>query len=181
MSSKERSDTSYRSEWPLGEIRGRFIFLQEAVFAVERFLPTYRGVDGDHEGIAFLCGFEVGETTIYTTALAPPAEHSRGRVWCREEHITVATQTARELGLGLLAQVHSHPGDGTGHSYGDDEMIFMPFDGMLSIVVPNYARFGLHPLDSLGVHQFQDGQWVLCRPDGVRNAISIAPAGVDLR
>ncbi len=178
---KKRETDYYRREWPTGDIHGRFVFLEDAVVAVERFLPTYRGVDGDHEGITFLCGFEVGDTTFYTTATAPNAEHSHGRVWCREEHIAEVSQASGQLWLGLLAQVHSHPGGGTGHSYGDDEMVLMPFEGMLSIVVPNYARFGLLPLHSLGVHQFQDGKWVLCTRDSVRQAFSIVPAGVDVR
>lgn len=178
---KKRDGDQFRLEWPTSDIRGRFVFVEDAVAALERLLPSYRGVDGAHEGISFLCGFEIDKTTVYTTAIAPNAEHSHGRVWCRDEHLVEATRAARDIGLGLLAQVHSHPGGGTGHSWGDDEMIFMPFERMLSIVVPNYGRFGLRPLDSLGVHQFQDGQWVLCRRDSVRAALSIIPSGIDMR
>jgi hypothetical protein len=67
------------------------------------------------------------------------------------------------------------------HSEGDDEMVFMPFAGMLSIVVPCYARFDLRPLDGLGVHQFQDGRWILAERESVRNNLIVAPNSIDVR
>jgi hypothetical protein len=91
------------------------------------------------------------------------------------------TAAARAEGLGVLCQVHSHPGSHTGHSFGDDEMIFMPFEQMLSIVVPRYGHFGMRPLDSLGVHQFQDGQWVICEHASVKRQLRIIPADKDIR
>ncbi len=66
------------------------------------------------------------------------------------------------MGLGLLAQVHSHPGEDARHSDGDDKMVVAPYQGMLSIVVPHYGHVGMTPLSEVGVHQFQDGHWVLC-------------------
>lgn len=149
--------------------------------ALERLLPGYRGPDGSHEGLGFLAGYEIGELTLYATAIAPRADHGPRHVRCSEVQIAEATAAARGLGLGLLAQVHSHPADATGHSLGDDRMVFMPYEGMLSIVVPEYARFGLRPLDSLGVHQFQDGRWVLCERVSVRTNFAVLPGAEDLR
>jgi len=34
--------------------------------------------------------------------------------------------------MGILCQVHSHPGSDTRHSDGDDELVLLPFEGMLS-------------------------------------------------
>ncbi len=72
-----------------------------------------------------------------------------------------AARRARALGLGILAQVHSHPGDDTRHSDGDDELVVMPFEKMLSLVAPHYGRH-LQSIDDFAVHQFQDRRWVLC-------------------
>lgn len=168
-------------ELPTGTLTGSFQITDAAVDALERVLPTYRGVDGAHEGICFLCGYETATTTVYVTAVAPEADHGRGHVRCSEEAILAVTKAAREYGLGLLAQVHSHPSGVTGHSYGDDEMVFMPFDGMLSIVVPDYAHFGLRPLDSLGVHQYQQARWVLCSRESIRGNFAVVPTSQDLR
>lgn len=166
---------------PRGDLRGQFRITDAAVAALERLLPTYRGVDGSHEGIAFLAGFEMPGLTLFTTVFAPDADHGWGHVRCSEAQVSAVTQAAHAEGLGVLAQVHTHPSGGTGHSWGDDEMVLMPYEGMLSIVVPQYAAFGVHPLYSLGVHQFQEGRWVLCSTESVRAAFHSIPSGVDLR
>lgn len=181
MRTRKQDQDWLRRKLPTGPLRGRFQITSGAVEALEQLLPTYRGHDGPHEGICFLCGYETPTTTLYLTAVAPDADHGRGHVRCPEQAVAAVTNTARQHGLGLLAQVHSHPTGSTGHSLGDDEMVFLPFEGMLSIVVPDYGHFGLRPLDSLGVHQYQDGRWVLCARDSVRAQFTIVPAGRDLR
>jgi proteasome lid subunit RPN8/RPN11 len=171
----------FRRKLPMGAIRGRFQIADSALEAIAGLLPTYRGVDGSHEGICFLAGYETGELTLYLTTIAPKADHGPRHVRCSETQVAEATAATRSSGLGLLAQVHSHPSGATGHSLGDDEMVFMPFEGMLSIVVPDYGRFGLLPLDSLGVHQFQDGRWVLCERASVQENFAVVSAAEDLR
>lgn len=171
----------FRRELPTGTLQGSFQITDSAVEALERLLPTYRGVDGPHEGICFLCGYETATLTLYTTAISPDADHGPGHVRCSEEAIAAVTKTARAHGLGLLAQVHSHPTGATGHSLGDDEMVFMPFEGMLSIVVPDYARFGVRPLHSLGVHQYQNGRWLICSRESIRANFATVPTLRDLR
>jgi hypothetical protein len=171
-------------ELPRGPLRGRFYVLETVINALERLLPTYRGPDGSHEGIAFLFGSVLsGDSTIFLTAVAPNADHRRGYVQCSEQQVAEATGAVRRLGagLGLLAQVHTHPGEYSMHSVGDDTMVFMPFEGMLSIVVPYYAHFGLRPIDSLGVHQFQDGHWVLVERDSVHHNFLVVPNSLDIR
>jgi proteasome lid subunit RPN8/RPN11 len=74
-----------------------------------------------------------------------------------------AARAARARRLGIIAQVHSHPGTDTRHSDGDDTMVFMPYEGMFSLVVGNYGRDGLLPDEGAGLHQFQDHRWVLVR------------------
>jgi proteasome lid subunit RPN8/RPN11 len=176
-----RAGSGFRHEPPTGTLRGSFQITDAAIAALEQLLPTYRGPDGPHEGICFLCGYEIGIVTLYVSAIAPDADHGPGHVRCSEREIAAVTKAAREHGLGLLAQVHSHPSGLTGHSLGDDEMVFMPFEGMLSIVVPEYGRFGLRPLDSLGVHQYQGGRWLLCSRASIRANFTIVPALRDLR
>jgi proteasome lid subunit RPN8/RPN11 len=181
VSRRDKERKPNRNDLPTGDLRGRFFVTEDALRGLERILPTYRGADGDHEGIGFLCGFETERGTILTTTIAPEADHGRGHVRCRDDQVGDAIRIANRLGLGLIAQVHSHPSGGTGHSYGDDDMVFMPFEGMLSIVVPHYAHYGLRPIDSLGVHQFQDGRWRLMSRDSVREAILLIPSEIDLR
>ena len=63
------------------------------------------------------------------------------------------------MGLGILAQVHSHPGRDTRHSDGDDDLVVMPFENMLSLVAPYYGR-AIRAITDFSVHQFQDRRWV---------------------
>jgi hypothetical protein len=178
-----RRDTEER-KLPRAALRGRFFILESVVESLERLLPTYRGPDGSHEGIAFLFGRVLrANETMFLSAVAPNADHRRGYVRCSEQQVAEATAAVRELGLGLglLAQVHTHPGEFSMHSVGDDTMILMPFEGMLSIVVPYYAHFGLRPLDSLGVHQFQDARWVLADRNSIRKNLLVVPNSLDVR
>lgn len=166
---------------PRGKLRGRFMIAEGALEATERLLCSFRGSDGDHEGIVYLLGRELDDLTVYTTALAPDADHGWGHVLCQPEAISAAQRAAREEGLAVLAQVHSHPRGSTEHSEGDDDLVLMPFEGMLSIVAPWYGHTGMRPLDGLGVHQFQDGRWRLARPESVREQFTIASNTIDLR
>ena len=175
-------------QWPaacrtirMAPLLGRFGILDSVVDSLERILPTYRGPEGSHEGIALLCGVELPHITLFTTAVFPEADHRRDYVQCSEDQFAAASAVARKSGLGVIAQVHTHPTDSALHSLGDDDMVRPRYEGMLSIVVPAYGRHGLRPLYSLGVHQFQDSTWVLAEHEDVRQNIVIVPTAVDLR
>lgn len=173
-----------RDRWrrmTVAPLRGEFRILEPVLIELERWLPTYRGAGGQHEGIAFLAGFERLGASVFTTAIFPEADHRSGYVRCDELQFAAASAAARSHGLGLLAQVHSHPHGWTEHSPGDDEMVQPAYEGMLSIVVPNYAMTGLQPLDSLGIHQLQEGKWVLAERQSIKDHFSVLPAGLDLR
>jgi proteasome lid subunit RPN8/RPN11 len=166
---------------PRRPLRGRFLLAEAALAETERLLPTYRDSQGDHEGIVFWLGRQLDDLTVLTTALAPNAITSPGSVECSREQMAEAVDVAARRGLGLLAQVHSHPSGWCEHSLGDDEMIFMPYEGMLSVVAPRYGRTGMRPLAGIGVHQHQDGRWVAAEPASVTESLIVIPAGIDLR
>ena len=54
----------------------------------------------------------------------------------------------------------------TRHSDGDDELIVMPFENMLSLVAPFYGRT-VSSITDFSIHQFQNHRWVLCSRDSV--------------
>jgi hypothetical protein len=158
----------------------RRLFVHEAVLLqTEQLLPTYRDPDSSHEGIIFWGGLEYHDRVFVLSAVAPMADHGPGHVRCDERAVLDTSRTFRRSGLGVVAQVHSHPGDYAVHSLGDDKMILMPFEGMLSIVVPWYGRFGMRPLTMCGIHEFQHGKWILCTSNS--SAITIIPVARDLR
>jgi hypothetical protein len=176
MRSRER-----KPRLPVRGLRGEFLITEAAIYAAARILPTFRGPDGDHEGIVFLLGFEASDLTVLTTALAPDAGHGWGQVICDEHAVGAASRAARHHGLAVLAQLHTHGNDSTEHSIGDDNLVVMPFEGMLSLIAPWYGRTGLVPLHGLGVHQYQDGNWVGISPESARSNFRIIPDAIDLR
>ncbi|HUE85102.1 MAG TPA: Mov34/MPN/PAD-1 family protein [Vicinamibacterales bacterium] len=165
---------------PRAALRGRFFISESALAAAERLLPTYRGPDGDHEGVLFMLGFETPEWTLFTSVVAPEAAHGQGHVRADEAAVAAAARAARGHGLGVLGEIHSHPSGWTEHSHGDDELVLMPFEGMLSLVVPHYGHWGMRPLEGLGIHQYQDGRWVAV-VRGIREGLTVIPSALDVR
>jgi hypothetical protein len=162
-----------RKPLPTGPARGRLIVSRAVVGDTLLALRSFRGSDGEHEGIVFWGG-TVGTDTLITiaVAVAPQAIHTWGSVRVDERAVSAAARALRPYGAGLIAQVHSHPGDGTHHSDGDDDLVLMPFEGMFSLIVGRYAAGSLD-LDAIGVHQFQDGRWVLVT--NAANAVVVVP------
>lgn len=142
---------------PRGELRGTHRVSSALVASSASVLRQYAELR--HEGLVFWLGLRVGETTYYLSVAAPATDHGPQRVLFDAQAFGDAAQRAREHGLCLLAQVHTHPGDEARHSDGDDDLIPLPFEGMLSLVAPRYGT-DLVNLDGLVVHQFQDGRWV---------------------
>lgn len=168
---------------PTGELHGRFLITDSLIHDTRHALVSFATAgldDGGHEGMAFWAGREVEGATILLQVIVPDCDHSSGRVMASREAVGHAARAARSAGLGILCQVHSHPGWDGRHSDGDDDLILLPFEGMLSVVVPFFGAM-FSSMTRCCVHQFQTGRWVLCsRESVVRNFTIVSPV-VDLR
>jgi hypothetical protein len=161
----------------IGEIRGQFLILEPIIAATRDVLigSALEGIhDGGHEGLVFWGGRQHGNFSIFTTVVVPQVTNSRGGVWVSERAVGDASRRARSLGIALLCQVHSHPCEDARHSEGDDSLITMPFEGMLSVVVPEFG-IGFSDLNGSKIHQFQDSHWVLCSAASVTASVSVIP------
>lgn len=168
---------------PSSELRGRFVLADGVLEATRRGLVSFAvaGIhDGGHEGMVFWAGHRHGDWTCFLQALVPDAAHGPGSVMADRAAVGVAARVARAQGLGIVAQVHSHPGSDARHSDGDDDLVLMPFEGMLSVVVPDFG-IELTSLAETCVHQFQDGRWVLCSAASVAQQIIVVSTYQDLR
>lgn len=174
----------YRTHaWPSDELRGVFFVTDEILRATQRVLVDYGtrgGPNRGHEGLVFWMGRAEGECTRFLQVVAPTTDHGFGHVNVGREQVGEVARTGRHYELGLLSQIHSHPGDDARHSDGDDDMILLPFEGMLSIVVPDFGRSFIS-ISQARVHQFQGGQWVLCTETSVARQFVTVPTLVDLR
>jgi proteasome lid subunit RPN8/RPN11 len=126
-----------------------------------------------HEGLVLWLGVKEEDDTVIVAVAAPNVSHGPARVEIDRHEVGLASKAARASGLSLLAQVHSHPGGDTRHSDGDDEMILLPHEGAYSLVVGRYGQQRIEARPTLGLHQYQDGRWVLARP--VSGSFILAP------
>jgi proteasome lid subunit RPN8/RPN11 len=122
--------------------------------------------------LVFWLGRTIGADTLVLSTAAPPTEHRRDGVFVAEPAVAATARAARAMGLGLVAQIHSHPGSDTRHSDGDDQLVLMPFDGMFSVVVADYGQGSLLPMQGAGLHQYQHDRWVHITGD----TLTVVPA-----
>ena len=149
---------------PRGTLRGRYRIADDLIAETQLALRAFDEAgrhEGGHEGICYWAGREEPSLTSLEAVVVPPAHHERFGVFVSAPEFGEVAHRARAMGLGVLAQVHSHPGRDTRHSDGDDDLVVMPFENMLSLVAPHYGRT-LTSIKIFSIHQFQDHRWVLC-------------------
>ena len=162
-------------------VDGPEIWLPESVAAeTEDLLRSYGGTE-DHEGIVYWGGAEATGGAVALTAISPSAVTTWGSFQTDADANTEIVSLLSRLGLSLIAQVHSHPGDWVDHSDGDDAGALVRFPGFWSLVVPRFARHGFRPLNRCGVHLFQSGEFRRLTEEAVSAQVHLVPAAVDLR
>lgn len=168
---------------PVGSLRGTYLITSQVLRSTREALTSFAQAgheDGGHEGLVFWAGREFNGTTVLLHVVIPRAHHSPLRVMVDAVEVGRMQRALRPRRLALLTQVHSHPGQDTRHSDGDDALILMPFEGMLSLVAPNYGA-EWDRIEQLGVHQFQEGRWVWCTTESVRAHCLVIPDVEDMR
>jgi proteasome lid subunit RPN8/RPN11 len=146
---------------PIAPAIGKLIVAEQCLDPTRAILRLSRGFGGtSHEGLVFWLGRTVGTSTLVLSVGAPNLESTPGSVRVNEDEVGQIARSARAHMLGVVAQVHSHPGFDTRHSDGDDKLVFMPFHGMFSLVVADYGNGGLTLADGVGLHQYQRDHWV---------------------
>jgi proteasome lid subunit RPN8/RPN11 len=149
-----------RTPLPIAAAIGKLLVAEQVVTPTLAALRASSGPDGPHEGLVLWLGRTVATTTVVLAQVCPPARTGGDFVLLDERAVAAASRTARRCGLGVVAQVHSHPGRDTRHSDGDDQLVLMPFEGMFSLVVASYGTGSLDPGHGAGLHQYQDQRWV---------------------
>lgn len=168
---------------PQADINGTFIVSAPIIEATKKALTSFALLglkQGGHEGLCYWAGRELGSVQVFSSVIIPRADHGPQRVMVSKEEVGRAAHVARSMQLGILCQVHSHPGSDARHSDGDDNLILLPFEGMLSVVAPHYGT-RIQSVDDFSFHQYQNGRWVLCTPRSVREQVAVVPTLCDLR
>ncbi len=156
----------YRAPWPLFASKStrvqypdRILLSNSLLDNTVRCLRSFGAEEECHEGIVYWAGVEAGSQWWLLACIKPDAVTTWGSYRTTAATNAKAILAARHFDLHLLAQVHSHPGKWVNHSQGDEQGAFMPFEGFLSIVVPNYGLHDAFSLDQCGIHRFERGRF----------------------
>ena len=144
------------------------------VSATKTALQQCRGTDGRHEGLVYWLGRWCEHDALIMSAFIPASDHGPQHVFIAEDEVGRMSRRGRSFGVAVVAQVHSHPGNDTRHSDGDDKLILMPHEGMFSLVVARYGDGGLLTTEGVSLHQYQDRRWTLITAP-TSNSFIIAP------
>ncbi len=109
------------------------------------------------EGIVYWVGKETADGLLVTEVVVPKATVTPVSFRVSSfENARIMTELVKK-GLQLIAQVHGHHSRlGVEHSLFEEEMGFMPYDGLISIVVANYGKNGLLPLtQNTGIYIYE--------------------------
>lgn len=159
---------------------GQLIVSDLVVEKTRQLLQSFGESHVRHEGLIYWLGRRLDQDTLVVSLLAPRSASSPQRVMASAKDIGIAAKCARRDKLSMVAQVHSHPGNDTRHSDGDDQLVLMPFEGMYSIVVAHYGKGGIGHGQGTGIHQYQAGRWVRITDD-LGPGMIVVPHAVDLR
>lgn len=103
----------------------------------------------------------------------------------RRSLLRVGSDTTAEMGrwlrshsqLGLI-QVHTHPGEWTGHSETDNDFPIASSEGFVSVVWPRFAASPVRDAADLGVHRLIAGAWHQLPGDDATRLIRVVESEV---
>jgi hypothetical protein len=130
------------------------------------------------EGVVYWFGIESATSAVVTSLMVPDAESGSGYVRTSVQANAEVVSRIAGTRLVYIGQAHSHPGVNVEHSETDDVDTFACFDGVISVVVPWFGRYGFHLIDC-GVYRHIGGQFRQIR--NVDQHIQILPSFIDLR
>jgi hypothetical protein len=146
----------------------------------ERMLDAFSEFDRDLERVAYFDGVAFAEGGVATTLCLPLARSQPRSFQVPAEAMSAAGKHLRAHRMRRLAQVHTHPGDWTGHSPYDDKRAYSQRPGAISIVLPSYAR-NRPTLAEAGVHVRGEDLWRELEPREVDSFVRAVPSVIDLR
>ena len=135
--------------------RKRYLISSKVIRDTERVLQDYACKSPSNEGLVYWAGKISDNVVNVTTVIAPNTESDAYLVSTSHKDNFHVVNELNELKLVEVAQVHSHPGCEVDHSYGDDRWAAFKFEGLLSLVVPNYCKEGILPLEKCGIHRYK--------------------------
>ena len=130
------------------------------------------------EGVVYWFGIEGPGIAVVTTLIIPDADTRYGSIHTSEQANGEVVSALVGTPLVYLGQAHSHPGSHVSHSPIDDQHTFARCDGIISVVVPWFGRYGLD-VEVCGIYRHENGHFQQVRD--IQAHLRIVPGLTDLR
>lgn len=121
-------------------------------------LDLRRRGGGRGESGAFLLGAERGQRSVTTTYICyddlDPNAYQGGGIAFHAVGCAALWSRCRERRLEILADVHTHPGDGVGQSEIDQRNPMIPVVGHTALIIPRFAFTPWWTLKSVGIYEY---------------------------
>lgn len=157
----------------------KYFIPNAAIKRTEAVLQEYGNHEDPHEGLVYWGGTIDNATIRVTAVFAPETDSSYGRVstsYSTNSQYVTYLDNKRIIHIG---QVHSHPGMSINHSEGDDQWTAFKSKGLISIVVPQFCKYGILPIQQCGVHRYENGQFIKLNSTYVKKHITITREPID--
>jgi hypothetical protein len=134
------------------------------------------------EDMAVVLGVRTSDADVATSVLRPGLQRAPG--WYEQKmnqswHDLYDFAFANQL--DFLMQVHSHPGEWTGHSRRDDLGAVSDQRGFLSVVIADFGMAGVEFEPPTSIHERTPTGWRTWSKDEVARRLKIVPTFQDLR
>lgn len=151
----------------------KYIIPNKAIMYTEKVLREYGKKRPSNEGLVYWAGRKDDDIIRVELVIAPRTDSAARRVMTSPESNMKMIQVLDKHGMIHLGQVHSHPGSWVDHSDGDDEYAAFKINGLLSLVVPSYCKDGMMPIETCGVHRFEQDHFIRFTDEYVNDHFSI--------
>jgi hypothetical protein len=121
-------------------------------------------------------GLRTAEAALATVVGIPQQTNRRRNFDVDPDDLAALTRRLPPSML-VVAQVHTHPGADTTHSFRDDGRALSL--KIFSLVLPAYGREGT--LEHAGVHEFVDNRWHPLEPFDAARRIIVTPTVIETR
>jgi hypothetical protein len=138
------------------------VFIPQSVIQeTEKLFLSFTKDSERFEGVVYWVGKETAKGLLVTEVVAPRAMMTpvSFRV-SAEENARIMTELVKK-GEQIISQLSSRPpGNDLQHRLTEEEMGFLPFEGLVSIVVSDYGTEGLLPFsEKIAVFLFKKGMF----------------------
>jgi len=134
--SRAAAEASQASEVVIATRPRQFLLTEAVLRAIADGLSDSRVME--EEKIVFLFGTVTEEVNLVAALFKPRAQTTYGSFHVSKLAMAEVVRTASRLGMEVVGQVHTHPGEAY-HSGGDDDGTHIAYPGFLSVVVPNFG------------------------------------------